>query len=246
MNNKNTIRLFRSVALLFATAFLIGSCSKSDVGTFRSQDRIWFTQRVSANGDWVYYNDLNRTFALYPGMTSLEVPFQVNLIGDPVDYDREFKVVTVDSLTTAVAAEYEISSSVLRANQIVDTLWVTLHKSARLDNEEVKLTLYMVENENFTTGYSDKLLVKVTFSNKTAKPDWWTEEMTQVYLGDYSEEKFVALFTFMTTECGIEDLNEITDMAPSALRKLLLRFRDYIADNNLTEANGSPIEIPIM
>lgn len=246
MNNNNTMRLFRSAALLFATAVMIGSCSKSEVGTFRSQDRIWFTQKVSINYELVDVNDLNRTFALYPGMTSIEVPFQVNLMGDPADYDREFKVVTVDSLTTAVATEYEIKSSVLRANQTVDTLWVTLHKSARLDNEEVKLTLYMAENENFAPGYSDKLLVKVTFSNKTAKPDWWTDDMTQVYLGDYSEEKFVALFTFMTTECGIEDLNEMTDMAPSALRKLLLRFRDYIADNNLTEADGSPIEIPIM
>ncbi|WP_418991080.1 DUF4843 domain-containing protein [Alistipes sp.] len=246
MENNIIQRFFRSSVVLFAAAVLIGGCNKSEVETFESQNRIWFTQKISIKNEWIYLNEQEHSFALYPGKNSIKVPFQVNLMGDLADYDREFKVVAVDSLTTAVDSEYEVSSSVLRADQTIDTLWVRLIKSARLDNEEVKLTLYMAENENFAPGYSNSLQVTVSFSNKPVQPEWWTDEMSQIFLGPYSEKKFVALFTFATTEYGMEDLNDISEMAPSALRKLLLRFKDYIAKHDLTEADGSPIEIPIM
>lgn len=225
-----------SLGCIVAVAGLLsGGCNKAEIENYTSKDKLWFTQ-VDNNKDSV--GTLTRSFSHFPGAKTLRVPFEVTLIGAIADHDREYKVVVVDSLTTAVAGEYEVDPTIFRAGRPVDTMWVTLHKTPRMDNMKVKLTLHFIENDAFTTGYTGRLSATINFNNITSRPDWWTEAITLSYFGPYSKEKFEAFYT-------CTGVNTIEGLEPSELRKLLLYFKKYIADNNITEADGSEMVIPI-
>lgn len=228
---------FKQIMVLgcWALAFLAGSCGRADIDPYDSKDKIWFTQK---NDDNVAVNDILRSFSLYPGAETLDVTFQVNLIGSVTDYDRTYAAVVVDSLTTAVPSEYEIHPMVLHAGKVSDELRITLKKSERLQSEEVKLTLYIVANEAFDPGYSNSLQVCVRFNDITTCPEWWTEDVANAYFGPYSKEKFEAFYAY-------SGRNDIEGLQPSELRKLLLGFKEYIRENNITEADGSEMIIPV-
>lgn len=219
----------------WVAALVTAGCGEAGIDTYTSKDKIWFTQKNEANEP---VNELVRSFSHYPGAETLEVAFQVNLIGSVADYDRTYAVVVVDSLTTALPAEYEIQPPVLHAGAVRDELRVTLRKSERLLAEEVQLTLHVVPNETFDPGYSDKLQVSVRYNNITTRPDWWTDDVALCYFGDYSKEKFEAFYAY-------SGRNDIEGLQPSELRKLLLGFKEYIRENNITEADGSEMIIPV-
>lgn len=234
----NTIR-FKLIAKLacFLTTVLAfaAGCGKSEIEPFDSKAKIWFTQTDDNKAN---VGNIIRSFSHYPGTETLDVTFEVNLIGLIADFDREYKAVVVDTLTTAVPAEYDIHPMVLHANKAKDLLTITLKKSDRLLRQDAKLTLYLVETESFEQGYTDRLQVSVTFNNITTKPDWWTEEITKAYLGEYSKEKFEAIYAY-------SGRNNLEGLQPSELRILLRGFKNYIREHNLTEADGTPITIPI-
>lgn len=224
------------VCVAASVAMFVSSCAKAEISTYDSKNKLWFTAK---NKDEVVVNDIVRSFSHFPGSTSLDVPFEINLIGQILEQDAIYKVVVVDSLTTAVASEYVLPENpVFHAGQVVDTLWVKLLKSPRMDAMEVKLTLWVVENDVFANGYYNRQGVVVTFNNITTRPDWWTVIVEKAYLGTYSKEKFDA-FYFYT------GLNTIVGLTSSELRSILLDFKAYIAEKNITEADGSPMIIPI-
>lgn len=218
-------------AVLFA-----GSCAKSEVETYDSKSKLWFTEKDKDNN---IVNNIVKSFSHFPGSETLMVPFEINVIGTIPDRDMPYRVVVVDTLTTAVAAEYVLpENTVFRAGRTVDTLWVQLVKSARMDEQEVALTLHVAENENFTNGYYKRQSVVVAFNNITTRPDWWTTTIEKAYLGTYSKEKFDAFYFFT-------GLNTIEGISSSELREILLDFKEHIRENNITEIDGSPMIIPI-
>lgn len=212
-----------------------GACGNSDIDAYADKDKVWFTQK---RADGTVVGDILRSFSHYPGSETLDVTFQVNLIGAVADRDRTYAVAVDQEQTTALSSEYEIHPTVLPAGAVSTDLTVTLRKSPRLETEEVKLTLKILPNETFDTGYSNSLSVSVTFNAITSKPDWWTDEIAKTYFGPYSKEKFEAFYAY-------SGRNEIEGLQPSELRRLLLGFKAYIREHGLTEADGSPITIPV-
>lgn len=232
----------------FKTAFLAATlslfsqgCGKSDIEPYSSENKLWFTQYARVKGDLVDVSEQKRSFSHYPQSTeTLDIPFQVNLMGDFLEEDRQYKAVVVDSLTTADPSDYQFHSMIFRAHQAVDTLWVRIFKTDHLKTDEVKLTLYLVENENFGPGYSDRLSVRLIFNNIPSKPEWWTKNIEESYLGPYTSEKFEAFYAFS----GLLEIG--SDVPPSVLRKMMHEFRAYIEKNDIREADGSPMTIPVM
>lgn len=220
---------------VLAAALLSPACGDSDIEAYSTKDKVWFTQKRS---DGTVVGDILRSFSHYPGSETLDVAFQVNLIGATADHDRRYAVVIDEEQTTAVASEYEIHPTVLPAGAVQTDLVVTLKKMPRLETEEVKLVLQIVPNESFEAGYSNSLTACVTFNAITSKPDWWTDAIAKTYFGEYSKEKFEAFYAY-------SGRNEIEGLQPSELRQLLLGFKEYIREHNLTEADGSPITIPV-
>lgn len=229
--------LFASLSV----AVLLGSCGKSEIGSYESKSKLWFTQDYFTYNPTTKHdaNDVKRSFALFPGETTLDVPFEINLIGNVAGKDRSYSVVVVDSLTTSAPGEWEILPTVFRAGNAVDTLWVRLKKTDRLAQTEVKLSLLLVENDHFTTGYDTRHSASVTFNDITTKPDWWNENIVQSYLGPFTKTKFEAFYAYYGR-------NEIDGLSSSDLRKLALGFRDYIEQNGIMDEDGLPMTVPVI
>lgn len=220
--------LFAAVALVAA---LCVGCGKSEIPTYDYRNMLWFTAEDD-NDNAV--NDVLCTFWFYPDETTLEIPFEVNLIGQIGDADREFAVTVIDSLTTATREEYAIKSAVIRAGMQKDTLWVTLKKTPRLDTESVSVAFALTDNENFAPGYWGYHQVRVTFSNQAEHPEWWTEEIAAVYLGPFYEERYLVFYE----ATGVSDIEGLT---PSQLRKLALQFKAYAEEQGYDWADEIPI-----
>lgn len=229
------------LVVLGCTAVLMGSCGKSEIEPYESQSKLWFTQDYYAGTPSTKHdaNDLKRSFALFPGEETLDVPFEINLIGNIAGVDRAYSVIVVDSLTTAVAAEYEIQPAVFHAGLPVDTLWVRLIKTSRLATSEVKLSLLLVANDHFTTGYDKRMSASVVFNNITTKPGWWTENIELSYLGLFTKAKFEAFYAYYGS-------NEIDGLSSSELRKIALGFRDYIEENKIRDEDGQLMTVPVI
>lgn len=236
-----SIKHLLGISFAVATLFFTGGCGKSEIVSYTSINRLWFSDYLRIKGDYIPVNDIKRSFSHYPKATQmLDVPFQINLIGALLDEDREYKVVAVDSLTTAAPSDYEILPMLFHAHQTVDTLWVRIFKNDHLTTDQVKVTLYLVDNEHFEQGFSNNLSVRLTFDNIPSKPDWWTKNIEESYLGPYTSEKFEAFYAFS----GLLEI--ASDVPPSVLRKMMHEFRAYIEENDIKEADGSPMVIPVM
>lgn len=229
---------------LATTVLTLESCNESKIDTFVSKPRVWFTKTYQdpVKGT-ITVNKLERSFALEPGAETIDVPFQVNLIGPIADHDRMYTAVIVDSLTTGNPADYEITPMVIRANHVADTLWIKLIKNPRMDIKADTVTLHIAENDTFGPGYFDGLQVSLVYSNLIIQPDWWTDDMARSYFGAFSTEKFNAFF-FYCESLDVE-VDIVEELERSDLRKMLIEFKKYIAQEGLTEADGTPMEIPI-
>ncbi|MGN0188818.1 MAG: DUF4843 domain-containing protein, partial [Candidatus Cryptobacteroides sp.] len=219
---------------------------------------LYIQQDDFIDGDPVDLANLTKSFALYPGETEMEVSYTVKLIGVVMDYDRPYEIVVddpvVDTLKVTMTdgtvkkyrlypaepSEYEIISPVLKANETSSSLVVKLKKTARMDTDTVRLSFHLVPCENFDLGYEDRLRGRVTFGNFPVKPSWWTLYIETVYFGAYSAEKYKAFY-----DCfHITELDE--EISATELREMALTLKEYIRENGLTEADGSPMELPII
>ena len=97
-----------------------------------------------------------------------------------------------EEVTTALPSEYEIEPGVLKAGEISAELTVKLIKSARMDDEKVRLRIRLQPNKYFDLGYEDMLTANVIYDNTPVCPEWWDEFISVCYLGPYTPEKYNA------------------------------------------------------
>ncbi len=89
-----------------------------------------------------------------------------------------------------------------------DVLPVTLKKAPSLKDKQVYLTLRLVANENFGLGYTGYSDVKIRFNDQEVIPLWWTQEVTDAYLGKYSFKK---LETIIAANEGFSTFEGLSD-----------------------------------
>ena len=230
--------------LLLSCVFLtmsLQSCDKQEVETFDSEHALFFDR-------WKKISDVKReridtvgySFSHYVGKTELVHNFKISLIGNLLSEDTEYRVVVVDSLTTALPEQYTLPEPpVFHKGQSTDVFSVVLHKTGSLKDKEVHLTLRLMENENFELGYVGYRDVKIRFNDKIVKPLWWTDDIKDAYLGEYSFEKFE---TIVLANEGFTTFDGLSD---TEKRKIALNTKTYIARHGITEKDGSPMFIPI-
>ncbi len=220
-------QILSGLPLCLALAFV--ACSESEIPTYDlSSCRLYFTGA----------QEQNITFQFYPGTDTYEARFPMQLIGQQFGEDREVSIQVVDTATTARPEEYTLPDPVLfRKGLFTDTLKVLLKRTARMDSEEVKLGLRIVENETFKFGYPDSLMVRVKFSNLLRQPEWWTEDITNAIFGPYSDEKY----HYLIVATGIADYS---NYSLTEMRHVRDQYQDALdAHPEWTEADGSPIEL---
>lgn len=226
------------ISILGLLILTILACSKEEVSLYNTKPLLFISNSEGADTAFI-------SFSHYPGENALRVPFVITLIGDAPETDLEYKIQVIDSATTAIKGDYTLPQPpVFRANRITDTLWIGISKE-NLEAKSYLLKISLVENENFSVGYYNKLTAQLRYNNIVSKPLWWDDLVEEMYLGTYSKEKYDA-FILVTGETTLEDKE------PWEKRLLALELKDAIAasladddpDNDITEANNKPMIIP--
>lgn len=215
------------VLALFASLFF--ACNKDDIEGYDAGRFLFIPDSLGMDTAFV-------SFKHHLGEDTYRVPFQVRMLGLASGEALNYAIEVVDSLTTATAEDYRLPDPVFAAGRNRDTFWIEIRNTPHLATETVKLVVRLVENENFGVGYYDRLTAAVTFNNQMSKPLWWDENITNLFLGTYSEEKYLAFY-----ECT--GLTDLTDLPYWRLRQLTLEFRKYIEEHHLTEKNGEPMTV---
>lgn len=213
--------------ILFAlTTLLFFSCDKDNIERFSGERLLYFSAQ---NKDSVFLS-----FSHYPNDDSRHVACVVQLIGEPLDEPTGYNLEIVDSLTTATTEDYKLDlNPVFPANQVKDTIYVTLNRTDRLQEDNCYLVFTIKGNEVFQPGFVEQRLFRIVFDDMPSQPLWWDDDIERVYLGEYSPLKYTEFIRCT----GVTDL---TGMDASKKRALALEFKDYIALHNL------PLEVPVI
>lgn len=222
-------------SIIFSMFLMLGlqvvtGCKTSDAELYSTGNALFFPNENRQD-------TLNISFAHYPDKNAITAEFKLALIGKILDQEKEYKVKVVDSLTTATPDEYHLHKLIFRAGEIEDLFKVDLIKSARMSTQRVKVVFQIEENENFRKGYFNKLTVQAVYHSIVGQPLWWDASIVRSYLGVFSQEKFEA-FYWATGESSLENFESWEK------RNFCLLTKAYIAENGITEADGSPMIIP--
>ena len=188
------------------------------------------------------------TFKHHPNVDDYDVFFEVRLAGLYLEEDKSFAVEVVSDETTASAEDFTVEKlQTFHAGVLKDNLKITLHKTAHLDNETVKVAVRLVPNETFglaeylgTNEYTKAITASVSFDNKLSKPLWWDQNIVDNYLGEWTATKYL----FFIESCGGEVL-DLTDYDADEIRLLAMKFKKDIKVNGWCEDDGQPITVPV-
>lgn len=217
-----------------ATLVFASACAEDALDLFGDQNYIHFTQESS--------KAYRFSFATTPGEDTYELKIPVTLIGMALDAEKEYKVEVVtsgkedDVVTTASSASYALPANpMFRKGEYSDTLRVQLKNNAELSQEKT-LVIRIADNDNFIkgpVGYRDAV---VYISNYLVQPDWWDEDMSDIFLGPYSDIKYQAFIV----ATGITDLKDMDNAHIIAyVSELVYYLRNLDAQGTpLYEADG--------
>lgn len=226
------MKKYITIFILIISAF---SCSKDEIEVYNSDRYLYFPNVEGQDTAFI-------SFFHYYGKSTLEIPFEIVLVGKVLDQPLTYKLATIDSLTTAKLQEdYDLPETfTFPAHQSKDTLYLKIKKTDKLDSKFITLTLNLVENENFKLGHANRQTVKITFGNEISRPSWWDEEVESSYLGTYSDTKY----TVFIATTGVSDL---TDIDPARRRQLTRIFKEHVRVNNIKDKdeNGNEFDMVI-
>ncbi|MES1250309.1 MAG: DUF4843 domain-containing protein, partial [Chitinophaga rupis] len=213
------------------------ACKKDNIKLYKGDSYIQFSKN--------YVDSSLFSFLALPDKDQALTPMPVELVGNPVDKDRTYKIQVVKELTTASAANYSIPDSfTLKAGHIIDTAWITVKKTPDIAVKPVRLVLQIASSNDLKTGQSDYAVSILYISNVIAKPDWWDEDVIDSYLGDYSDKKY-KLFIQVT---GLSDLDPNN---PGQLEYYTILFKNYLlrekdAGRTVYEDNGTEMTVALI
>jgi hypothetical protein len=212
---------------ILISAAALSACEKTEEQLYASPDGVYFDfndpLKDNQRTDSVLYS-----FALFPGKSTDTVWLPVRITGMRRSEARTFRVVAVDSATTAEAGKhYEPLEKeyVMPADSgAVKVPIILLASDPSLLSTTVRLKLRLAPTEDFAVPNPAYDSAKVIFSNRLEKPVWWDVWASE--LGAYSRVKY-ELFIRAT---GTSELPSSFD--PQVLPKVLYytrRFRNFLA-----------------
>ncbi len=223
----------RYIFTVLAASALFASCSKEEIKTYNDLTPDRYLQFSSSSADVSFFR--------YPGETTIQYPVIVKSSGYS-ETDMPYRISVVADSTTAASADYTMPETFtfLKGN-VVDTFYVSLNYSEKLDANKMRLTLKVEETENFKAGETNYLMFDLWFHNNLVKPDWWTSSVTSYYLGTFSELKYK--YFLQVTKVDLDGADN------STIRHYALIFKAWLeeqaaAGNPILEANGTPMTVP--
>ncbi len=98
--------------------------------------------------------------------------------------------------------------------------------------------------KTFFAGPFEFRFANIIFSDMVSKPSWWDDDVTDFYLGEYSEKKF-KLFMEVTKVGDLSDSNE------SEIRSYAIIFKYYLIKEKeegrtVYEEDGSEMNVSVI
>lgn len=230
---KKAIKRYLPMALTMAALMVVFcSCDKEGLVDYHGGNCVNFQK--------------HEAFLSFLGMTPAEMPdaiLEVKLAinGFTSDKDRYVKVGVVaddpataaeERKTTATPSDYKILEGVIKKDDVYGTLKIELYNNARLQNEDLKLRLALLESDDFEPGLAENIEIDITWTQKLVQPMTW-ERMRSFFCQEYSTLAYKTIIK-------VTGLGEIpTEMKNEELRVLGRKFGDYVRQYEID--NGKPM-----
>ncbi len=210
--------------ILLAAALIVAACAKENIPTYKevSGERyIYFAKAEQDSSDVSFYS--------YPGQKVIEYPIVVKSTGYSTS-EGTFSVNVLKEYTTAGDGDYSLAEQfTFHPESQVDTFYVKLNYSSKLDNEKVRIVLELEETPDFKLGMTDSRVAIIWFHNNLVKPSWWSSSVSAYYLGPYSDAKYKLFLDVVKVDLDGAD--------NSLIRHYTLVFKKYLEDR---KAAGNP------
>lgn len=225
----------KQYTLLLLVALCLLSCSEDKIEAYHGGQYLYFSELMDSSDEAIEVSFYN-----YPLDDELTVEIALGLVGDPVKTATPYKVSVVSEKTTALPENYKLPENLeFKPGVAEDKLPLKLIKTDKL-TKDVTLMLKIEPNEYFTGTIAEYDTIKVVFNNIESQPLWWDKDVTKIYLGAYSREKYVALMRY-----GGEDAANFGMLNSGQKRQCALRLKEAIDKYELKEANGKAMTVPI-
>ncbi len=181
-------------AVILLCVLFVGCKKNTDLFKFdTTHSTIYFGYApVTPNSDIsnsIGIDSLNFSFALVPiSETTYVFKVPVYISGVAKDYDRNYQVEIVDSLTTLSTEYFTVGESVITKGKFSDTLEVTIEKNEGLRENVKQIALRFKANEEFQIGYFNNQTFRLKVSDILLQPNWWNN--WENVFGQYSQEKY--------------------------------------------------------
>lgn len=224
--------IMKNYILLLIAFFTLVACSEDELDVYQAGNYLNFVKNPQADSLFI-------SFFFHPDKEEIEIPIELELTGRILEEDKEIKI-SVDELSNVTEDDVVFPDKfVFRANKTVDTVYVTIKKTPKLDSDTCKLVLNIEDNFNFKRGKLTYCKSKIYFTSTVSKPDWWDSDIEKAYLGEFSAAKY-------TLFCQVTGVTDLTDVELSMVRQYALTFKRYLVENPTQEEDGSWMEVTVI
>ena len=225
----------RVFILLLFVAFAWIGCDEREIPTYSGARYIEFEDLATDSTIF--------SFVYHPSEDYYDLPVAMKIDGQVAEEDLIYRLAVNEEASTAEAKHYSLENEyVFSAGQFKDTCFVRLNKTDDLSTNKVRLVLYLESTADLQVGKMENSVMVIQLSNTVARPDWWTVDVEDDYLGTYSDRKFT-LFIQVT---GADDLSGATD---SQIRAFALKFKQYLIEHEgepeTLETDGQPMKVTV-
>lgn len=235
MQNAETMKTTILTLIAAAAALLQTGCEKSEILAPTHQRYIYMS--YPENGDGTYHFSFIST-----DKPTVRLAVPIRFAGRPLDEDLAYAVSAGYDADPEAAlipdTEYTLSEPVFHKGRFADTLFVTVHKTARMDTRTLSLRIVLESNANFLATQTGALEAELRVTAQIARPDWWTQEVVDFYLGTYSDLKF----KLFSQEIFLGDYGALDD---STKRYYALLFKYWLEEHPQQEEDGSKMKVAI-
>ena len=211
----------KSLIFSMALGLAFAACSKEEVPIYDA-DKSNFILFTNPEESYSVFS-----FSFHPEVeagAAYEIAIPIEIMGMTKDYDREYKVSIVDTMTTAKQGTHFTlpEKCVFRAGQFDDTLFVKLYRVADLKTTEVCLALRLENSSDFIAGQPEYRTNIIYINDKISQPEWWNSSVNQYFLGYYSDKKYELLIK-------VTGVSDWTDLSDGERRVYALQLKRYLA-----------------
>lgn len=172
----NTFNIVNKIAVVFLlVAFcLFTSCKENEYEGFEDNGSVYFQTNA---GNWTLVSaGTNYSFA---GKTIEQdtVWIQVNLLGTPVDYDRQFAIAENEGNTAIAGTHYEAfkSSYTMKAGEMTARVPVIVYNSEDIKTKLIHLAFTLVPTDDLGLGLQGRTSFYIDITSFLNKPAYWDE-----------------------------------------------------------------------